>query len=60
MAKAPGNPIVNIHTELYQPDQPGSEEPDFVYKKGEFYRLFFVTYADGSGKIYKALEPEEK
>lgn len=58
MATKPNNPIVNIRTELYQPDQPGSDLPDFVYKKGEEYRLFIVTYADGSGRIYKSIEPE--
>lgn len=58
MANTPSNPIVNIWTTLWQPDQPGSDKPDFVYKKGDYYRKFVITYEDGSSEIYTAQEPE--
>ena len=58
MSKAPDNPIVDIRTYLWQPDQPGSDKPDFVYKPGKFYRQFIITRKDGSGEIYLATKPE--
>lgn len=58
MAKAPSNPVVDIRMELYQPDQPGSDNPDFVYKPGKFYRVICVKYADGSGQRFQTTEAE--
>ena len=58
MANKPTNPIVDIRSYLWQPDQPGSDSTDFVYKPGKFYRMFIVKYADGSGQTYRSAEPE--
>ena len=52
--------IVDIQMTLYQPDQPGSDKPGFIYRKGDLYKRYFVQYSDGSGESYISTKPELK
>lgn len=60
ITEARNKTIVDIQMYLWQPDQPDSDRPDFVYKKGDFYKSYTIKYSDGSSQRYMSTKPELK